>query len=286
MFSKNGSELQVAALVVEAYSGKIIGHFSSSEVLDYANEFTYPIGSLGKPAIILELLKAGAPLDFRLFDGKVQSRKTPHNSHGWSNRYVGLETILSKSLNAPFSNIYDLGLNPRSVFQNLEKDYASMNIAIDTVGPNDCYNYPLGLREMRVTDIAQIYQTIFNNGVFVPLTLAKNNDTVISKRVWDESHVRTVKNALHQTFESSGGTLHRYKNDLPSGRTFYGKTGTSSRQKDFWSVISDGKTIIVSWASYGKQSNGTMSLGTEKSWGASAAGLFAVLIYNELLKTH
>lgn len=286
VFSKNGSELQVVALVVEASSGKIIGHFSSSEVLDYANEFTYPIGSLGKPAIILELLKAGAPLDFRLFDGKVQSRKTPHNSHGWSNRYVGLETILSKSLNAPFSNIYDLGLNPRTVFQNLEKDYASMNIAIDTVGPNDSYNYPLGLREMKVADIAQIYQTIFNNGVFIPLTLAQNNDTIISPRVWDENHVRAVKSALRQTIESSSGTLHRYKNDLPSGRTFYGKTGTSSRQKDFWTVLSDGKIVIVSWASYGKLSNGTMSLGTEKSWGASAAGLFAVLIYNELLKTH
>ena len=286
VFRKNGSELQVAALIVEASSGKIIGHFSSSKVLDYANEYTYPIGSLGKPAIILELLKSGAPLDFKLFDGPVHSRKTPHDSHGWSNRYVGLETILSKSLNAPFSNIYDLGLNPRTVFQNLEKDYASMNIAIDTVSPNDSYNYPLGLREMKVADIAQIYQTIFNNGVFIPLTLARNNDTVISNRIWDENHVRVVKSALRQTIESNGGTLHRYKNDLPAGRTFYGKTGTSSRQKDFWTVLSDGKIVIVSWASYGKQNQGRMDLGTEKSWGASAAGLFAVLIYNELLKTH
>ena len=286
VFKKNGSELQVAALVVEASNGKIIGHFSSSEVLDYVNEYTYPIGSLGKPAIILELLKSGAPLDFTLFDGKVHNRKTPHNSHGWSNRYVGLETILSKSLNAPFANIYDLGLNPRMVFMNLEKDYASMNISIDTVGPNDSYNYPLGLREMKVIDIAQIYQTIFNNGVFVPLSLAKNNDTVISNRVWDENHVEVVKSALCQTFESNGGTLHRYKNDLPGERTFYGKTGTSSRQKDFWSVLSDGEIVIVSWAAYGKQNQDAMELGTERSWGASAAGLFAVLVYNELVKTH
>jgi membrane carboxypeptidase/penicillin-binding protein PbpC len=139
---------------------------------------------------------------------------------------------------------------------------------------------------MKVADIAQIYQTIFNNGVFIPLTLARNNDTVISNRIWDENHVRVVKSALRQTIESNGGTLHRYKNDLPAGRTFYGKTGTSSRQKNFWTVLSDGKIVIVSWASYGKQNQGRMDFGTEKSWGASAAGLFAVLVYNELMKIH
>jgi hypothetical protein len=50
-------------------------------------------------------------------------------------------------------------------------------------------------------------------------------------------------------------------------------------------VLSDGKIVIVCWASYGKQVNGSMRLGTEMSWGASAAGLFSVLIYNELTKT-
>lgn len=286
VFRANGSELQVAAMVIEANSGKIIGHFSSSEVLDYANCYTYPLGSVGKPAIVLELLKSGAPQDFKLFDGKVNKRKTPHNSHGWSNKPVDITTILSKSLNAPFSNIYDLDLNPKTVFQRLENEYAIMGIARDTVGANDTYNYPLGLREMRVFDVAQVYQAIFNNGVFIPLSLEQNADTIVSKKIWDEAHVNVVKNAMHQTIENNGGTLHRYKNDLPNGRTFYGKTGTSSRQKDFWTVLSDGRIVVVCWASYGKQTNGTMTLGTEKSWGASAAGLFAVLVYNELLKTH
>ena len=286
MFRANGSELQVAAMVIEANSGKIIGHFSSSEVLDYANCYTYPLGSVGKPAIVLELLKSGAPQDFKLFDGKVNKRKTPHNSHGWSNKPVDITTILSKSLNAPFSNIYDLGLNPKTVFQRLENEYAIMGIAKDTVGANDTFNYPLGLREMRVFDVAQVYQTIFNNGVFIPLSLEHNSDTIVSKKIWDEAHVNVVKNAMHQTIENNGGTLHRYKNDLPNDRTFYGKTGTSSQQKDFWTVLSDGGIVIVCWASYGKQTNGTMALGTEKSWGASAAGLFAVLVYNELMKIH
>jgi len=285
VFRKNNSELQVAALIVEAKTGNIIGHFSSSELVDYANAYTYPIGSIGKPAIILEMLKSGAPLDFKLYDGKVGNRKTPHNSHGWSNRYVGIETILSKSLNAPFANICDLGLSPETVFQNLEKDYGLMKLTQDNESSFDSYNYPLGLKECSVLSVAQIYQTIFNNGVFVPLSLESNPDTVKTIRIWDENHVKVVKNALHQTIESNGGTLHRYKKDLPEGKILYGKTGTSSRQKDFWTVLSDGKIVIVCWASYGKQVNGSMRLGTEMSWGASAAGLFSVLIYNELTKT-
>lgn len=285
-FRNNCSELQVAALVVEAKTGHIIGHFSSSEVVDYVYEYTYPIGSIAKPAIILEILKSGVPIDFKLFDGKAGERKTPHNSHGWSNKFVGMETILSKSLNAPFANIQDLGVSPKAVFENLENDYDSMGIKKDVLSAADIYNYPLGIREMHVFEVAQLYQTIFNEGLFIPLSLEQKNDTVIPKKIWEEAHVSAVKNALHQTIESNGGTLHRYKNDLPGGRMFYGKTGTSSRQKDFWTVLSDGDIVIVSWASYGKQTNDTMTLGTEKSWGASSAGLFAVLMYNELLKTH
>lgn len=286
VFRSNGAELQVAAMVIEANSGKILGHFSSSPVLDYANYYEYPVGSVAKPAIVLEILKSGVPVDFKLFDGRVGQRKTPHNSHGYSNVPVDATTILSRSLNSPFSNLIDLGLNPRSVYQNLENEYESMGIVPDTISAADTYNYPLGIREMRVYEVAQIYQTIFNNGVFIPLSLEQTRDSLVSKRIWDEAHVKVVKNALNQTIENSHGTLNRYKNDLPQGRTFYGKTGTSSRQRDSWTALSDGNTIIVSWASYGKQTNEKMLLGTEKTWGASAAGQFSVLIYNELYKTN
>lgn len=284
--ANDGSELQVAAMVVEANSGKIVGHFSSSEVLDYANCYSYPVGSVLKPAIVLEIIKSGAPIDFKLFDGRVGQRKTPRNSHGYSNVPVDAVTILSRSLNAPFSNLADLGLTPRTVYQNLENEYAFMGIAKDTVSAADTYNYPLGIREMRVYEVAQIYQTIFNNGVFIPLSLEQTTDTVVSKRIWDIAHVNVVKNAMHQTIDDSNGTLYRYKNVLPQGKTFYGKTGTSTRQRDFWTVLSDGNLVIVCWASYGKQVGDRMMLGTEKSWGASAAGQFAVLIYNELRKTN
>lgn len=285
VFRANESELQVAAMVIEANTGRITGHFSSSEALDYANCYTYPVGSVLKPAIVLEILKSGVPIDFKLFDGKVDKRKTPRNSHGWSNVPVGVTTILSKSLNAPFSNLIDLGLKPRILYQNLESEYDLMGIAKDSVSANDTYNYPLGIREMHVADVAQVYQTIFNNGVFIPLSLEQTPDSVAAKRIWDEAQVKVVTNALNKTIENLGGTLNRYQNDLPQGKKYYGKTGTSSGQRDFWTVLSDGNLVIVCWASYGRQTADKMVLGTEKSWGASAAGLFSVLIYNELAKT-
>lgn len=284
VFRANGSELQVAGMVVEANTGKITGHFSSSDMLDYANCYTYPVGSVLKPAIVLEILKSGVPSDFTLFDGKVNKRKTPRNSHGWSNIPVDVTAILSKSLNAPFSNVVDLGLNSRTLYQNLENEYELMGVAKDTACANDTYNYPLGIREMRVADVAQVYQTIFNNGVFIPLSLEQNTDSVVTKRIWDEAHINVVKDALNKTIENPGGTLNRYKNDLPQGKKFYGKTGTSTGQRDFWTVLSDGNLVIVCWASYGRQTADKMLLGTEKSWGSSAAGLFSVLIYNELAK--
>lgn len=288
-FRQGGAELQVATLVVEAQSGKIVGHFSSSEVLDYANEYTFPIGSIGKPAICLGLLQAGVPADFTLYDGVIDKRKTPHNSHGWSNNYVNMETILSKSLNAPFRNIDALGKNPKTIFADVERAYDSMQVITDKAHcKDDIFNYPLGIREMRVHDVAQIYQAIFNlnGGVYVPLSLEQKSDGVKSKRIWDETHVNEVKNALNKTIENEGGTLHRYKNALPKGKTYYGKTGTSSRQRDGWTVLCDGNLIIVCWASYGKQAGNKMNLGQHPLWGASTAGLFAVLVYNELAKTH
>lgn len=183
VFRANGSELQVAAMVIEANTGRITGHFSSSDVLDYANCYTYPVGSVLKPAIVLEILKSGVPIDFKLFDGKVDKRKTPRNSHGWSNIPVDLTVILSKSLNAPFSNVIDLGLTPRNLYRELENEYALIGIAKDSVSANDTYNYALGIREMHVADVAQVYQTIFNNGVFIPLSLEQNTDSVVTRRI-------------------------------------------------------------------------------------------------------
>lgn len=288
-YYKNGSELQVAALVVDVKTGHIIGHFSSG-LVDY-NEFGqgFPIGSLGKPAIILEMLRKGASPNLTLFDGKVGKRKTPANAtHAWKKAPVSIKTMLSQSLNAPFVNICDI-MPPKPVFEGVESAYEAIGITAKYDFCSDTYNYPLGNRQMTVLDVAQLYQTIFNDGVRIKVQAEYLNDTVhLTKRIWSTNSINVIKDALSETIKT--GTMQEHRNKLPKHKTFYSKTGTSSGKsnwrggKDGWCVFSDGETLIVCWASYGKRNGKQISLGTEPLFGSSTAGLFSVLIYNELLK--
>lgn len=289
VYYKNGSELQVAAMVVDVKTGHIIGHFSSG-LVDY-NEFGqgFPIGSLGKPAIILEMLRKGASPNLTLFDGKVGKRKTPANAtHAWKNKPVSIKTMLSQSLNAPFVNIRDI-MPPKPVFESVESVYKAIGITAQYDLCSDTYNYPLGNRHMTVLDVTQLYQAIINDGARDSLRSNCNIDTTnLSKRIWSTDNIRVIKDALSETIKT--GTMQEYRNKLPQHKTFYSKTGTSSGKpgwrggKDGWCVLSDGKTLIVCWASYGKTDGQHITLGTEPLFGSGTAGLFAVKIYNELAK--
>lgn len=288
VYYKNGSELQVAAIVVDVKTGHIIGHFSSG-LVDYNDFGGFPIGSLGKPAIILEMLCKGASPNLTLYDGEVGKRKTPANAtHAWKNKQVSIKTMLSQSLNAPFVNICDI-MPPKPVFMNVEAAYESIGITAKYDLCSDTYNYPLGNRQMTVLDIAQLYQTIFNDGVRDSMRSNCDVDTTnLTKRIWSSNHIAVIKDALSETIKT--GTMQEYRNKLPKHKTFYSKTGTSSGKpnwrggKDGWCVLSDGDILIVCWASYGKTTGKHITLGTEPLFGSGTAGLFAVKIYNELAK--
>lgn len=289
VYYKNGSELQVAALVVDVKNGNVIGHYSSG-LVDY-NDYGqgFPIGSLCKPSIILEILRKGASPSLTLYDGKVGKRKTPANAtHPWKNKQVSIKTMLSQSLNAPFVNICDI-MPPKPVFMNVEAAYESIGITAKYNLCSDTYNYPLGNRQMTVFDIGRLYQTIFNDGIRIKLQAECLNDTTnFTKRIWSSNHIAVIKNALSETIKT--GTMKDYRNKLPQYKTFYSKTGTSSGKpnwrggKDGWCVLSDGDILIVCWASYGKITGKHITLGTEPLFGSGTAGLFAVKIYNELAK--
>lgn len=283
-YRKNGSELQLASLVVDVHTGHIVGHYCSG-VNDYTNYRNgFPIGSLGKPAIITQLLEMGASPNMTLFDGQIGKRKTPKNAnHGWTRRYMGITEILSKSYNAPFANICDVK-NPRTTFLGVEHSYQRMGIEPDETLCLDTYNYPLGLREMTVMEVASLYQTLINDGVHIPLRMLETSDSIQAERIYETQNVAVVKNALSQTVVS--GTMKAYRKQLPQGVTFYSKTGTSTRQKDGWNILSDGNILIVTWASYGHLNGDQLTLGTAPLYGASSAGLFSVLAYNELNNNH
>ncbi len=283
-FRKNGSELHVASLVVDVRTGHIIGHYSTgvNDYTDYRNGF--PIGSLGKPAIVTQLLESGVSPNMTLFDGQVGKRKTPKNAnHGWSCKHVNITTMLSKSLNAPFANICDVA-NPRNTFLGVERSYQRMGIVSNEALCEDTYNYPLGNRQMTVIEVANLYQTLINDGVHIPLRMLETDENIQAERIYEARHVAVVKNALSQTVLS--GTMRAVRNQLPQGVTFYSKTGTSSRLRDGWNILSDGDILIVTWASYGRLNGDQLTFGTEPLYGASSAGLFSVLAYNELTNHH
>ena len=135
-----------------------------------------------------------------------------------------------------------------------------------------------------VLDLHNLYQTIINDGVHIPVRMLETTDSIHAERIYEAHHVEVVKRALSQTVIN--GTMKAYRNQLPQGVTFYSKTGTSSRQKDGWNILSDGRILIVTWASYGNLREDHLILGTEPLYGASTAGLFSVLAYNELNNNH
>lgn len=282
VYRKNGSELQVASLVVDVHTGHVIGHFSSGQV-DYTDYFNgFSIGSLGKPMIICQLLSMGASPNLTLYDGKIGKRKTPKNAnHDWSNKYVGISKILSSSLNAPFANIWDI-MNPKSVYLGVEQSYARLGIPSEEQLCEDTYNYPYGNRLMTVQQVADIYQMIMNDGVHIPLRVMETGDNPRAERIYDADDVAVVKQALSQTVVN--GTMRAFRKELPQETTFYSKTGTSS-QNDGWNVLSDGDILIVTWASYARHDGNRMMHGTQPLYGSSTAGAFNVLVYNELKNT-
>ena len=285
VFKKNGAELEVASIVVDVHTGHIIAHYSSGMIdyTDYRDGF--PIGSLGKPFIVTQMLKMGASPNFTLFDGPVDGRKTPRNAnHPWKKRPVTITEALSQSLNSPFANIRQI-MDPKPVFVNTERSYSKMGIRSEQRHIEMCedtYNYPLGLRQMYVTEVAQAFQTLMNDGLCYPLREFELGDTIVPIRIYEANNVAVVKQALSQTIVS--GTMKAYRTSLPEGRTYYAKTGTSTRQQYGWAVVSDGNLLVVSLASYGRCQGDNMILGVEPLYGGSTAGLMSVLVYNEIKK--
>lgn len=281
VFRKNNAELEVASIVVDVQTGHIVAHYSSGQIdyTDYYNGF--PIGSVGKPFICLQMLEDGASPNFVLYDGQKNGRKTPHNAnHSWTNKYVTITEALSKSLNAPFVNIRDI-MPPKTVFKDTESSYKKMGIRTDSVTFNDIYNYPIGTqRQMQVVEVAQLYQTLLNDGVCYPLRDHVTGETITPTRIYNASNVDVVKQALSETIKS--GTMKAYRTSLPEGRTYYSKTGTTTRQEYGWAILSDGNLLVVTLASYGKSNGDTMKLGVQPLWGSDTAGLMSVLVYNEI----
>ncbi len=301
---KSGYDLYSAALVVEVSTGNILGHHGGQGVTDLTTfAGGNPMGSVIKPFILLELLENNmATGELRLYDGKIKGKFTPNNySRRYSNRMIGINDIISKSLNAPMVNVRQITA-PLPLYRQLEKKFTSLGISEDTFlqledpekSSEHEVNYPLGSRNMTLFDIAQAYQPLFNNGLYRELRVFKSvyDPYHITARevhhrqkpVYAANNIRIMQEALHHTM-LKGGTGTHIKHLLPETPRFYAKTGTSDKAIHGYTILCDGRLLIVSYVTYGKvtgehlELNDTPPIPFES--GVRSAGVLGAYIYRE-----
>ncbi|MBK9732382.1 MAG: hypothetical protein IPO83_14085 [Chitinophagaceae bacterium] len=305
MFKRiQGFDLYTAAVVVDVKTGNVIAHYGSEGVTDLT-QFAggNPVGSIIKPFILLQMLEAGFKFDnISLYDGQIKGKRTPNNYSGhYSNTNVGINEILGKSLNAPMVNIRQV-TDPLTLFNSVEEHFTDMNISNDNFLHLDDanrrteheINYPLGSRNMTLFEIAQAYQTLFNGGQCLQLSVFssaydpyKNTTQQFNQKqrqVYNHDNADLIATALNNAMQT-GGTGTHIKSLLPQDVTFYVKTGTSDEAKHGYTVLCDGETLIVTYISYGKVENDYLKLGQLPipfESGGRSAGVLAADIYNEL----
>ncbi|MEJ2005677.1 MAG: penicillin-binding transpeptidase domain-containing protein, partial [Cyclobacteriaceae bacterium] len=308
VIDKNGYHLYSAAMVVDIESGKILGHHGGQGLSDLTSlSVGSPTGSLIKPFILLELMEdMKNPSSLKLYDGKVKGRFTPNNySRRYSNQMKGINEIISKSLNAPMVNVRLLR-DPIELFSDVEKRFARQGIApdqfLDLGDPEKKgeyeVNYPLGSRNMTLFDIAQLYQTLFNDGmykelmaydqVYDPITMKNKKIPQKSAQIYDPVVTIILKDAMHHTM-LSGGTGTHILHLLPGDRKLYAKTGTSDEAIHGYTVLSDGRLLVVSYVTYGKVVGDHLELNATPpiphGSGVRSAGILAAQIYKEFKNT-
>jgi membrane peptidoglycan carboxypeptidase len=149
---------------------------------------------------------------------------------------------------------------------------------------------------MTLYDVGQAYQTLFNNGEykslsifnssFNPYALDMLNFDKKATQVYSKANAYHIQGALKTVLEP-GGTGYSLNKYLPNNVQFMGKTGTTDEYRHGYSVLSDGKTLVVSWVSYGKTEDGVLKFGRvpiPNNSGGGSAGILAAFIMKEFYK--
>ena len=303
--SKKGFELEVSLIAIDIKTGQIeatLGNRKNSgamaNFIDYGQGFQ--CGSVLKPLVFLELFENH---DFdentTLYNGDLKEYKYNPSNVGKKllNRDVLVGDVLKYSLNKAAVN-YRVKADPLKVARTIENELLKLGVA-----SNPSYSlgesYILGTKTMTPWDVAQAYQMLFNKGISVPLSPWKYiidphlQDTIYDgssrkrRQLYSEEKTAAIKSLLPRAFEP-GGTCHRLVDFLPKKRYYYGKTGTTGKAKDGWTVISDGKKLVVVWVGYVKNDNGVLirkgAPAIPSKSGGGSAGILAAMAYSKLYK--
>ncbi len=301
--SKNGFDLEVSLIAIDIETGQIeatLGNRKNSGAManfvDYGEGFQ--CGSVLKPLVFLELFENyGFDENTMLYNGDLKEYKYNPGNFGKKllNKEVAVGDVLKYSLNKAAVN-YRVKADPMKVARRVETKLSKLQIS-----SNPSYSlgesYILGTKTMTPWEVAQGYQMLFNGGEAVPLSPWKYiidphlQDTIYDgssrkrNQLYTVEKTNKIRSLLPGAFEP-GGTCHRLLEFLPKERQFYGKTGTTGKAKDGWTVLSDGKKLIVAWAGYIKNDEGILKRkdapAIPSKSGAGSAGILAAMAYSEL----
>lgn len=263
------SELESAMLVTDIKSGEIRsivgGRNTQFQGFNRALDARRSVGSLIKPAIYLTALEQAADYNLAtpLADEPIKLKSTygkmwqPQNSDKKFRGQVSLITALTRSLNVP-----TVGLGMTLGLDNIVN-------TINRLGVEEkMKRYPaltLGAVNFSPLQVNQMYQTIANNGRYIPLhaltaIMSPNNHLLwqfsleAEQRV-DEQATYLLNYALHKvTLE---GTAKAIKQQFPD-INMAGKTGTTDDYRDSWFSGFDKNILVTSWI--GKDDNQPVNL--------------------------
>lgn len=261
--------LQAAMVVTDIDTGAIRAMVGSSSPgykgFNRALDMKRAVGSVIKPAIYLTALEQAAsynlatPLDDKPINLKGAGGKDwrPQNADKLYRGQVSLVTALSRSLNVPTVRLgMELGLI--QVAEMLQR------LGVET----EVDLYPaltLGAVNLSPLEVSQMYQTMANNGRYIPLhSLAAISDAN-GQLLWQNSNqarqavdpqaTYLLNYALHKVTRE--GTARSLKSTFP-GINMAGKTGTTDDYRDSWFSGYDKDVLVTSWM--GRDDNQSVNL--------------------------
>lgn len=250
--------LQGAMVVTDSGSGEVRAIVGGKDYafkgFNRALEAKRPIGSLIKPAVYLAALED--PTQFNLatplmdepitLESKNGQQWSPQNYDKTFRGQVPLLQGLTESLNIPTVNLgMQIGLD--SLADMLAR--LGVNTPVEKVP-----SLTLGAFELTPFDTNQMYQTLSNNGRYIPLHTVTSVVTAENALLWkkaefysqrtDEAATYLLNYALYKV--TTDGTAKRVGANF--GRVnMAGKTGTTDDYRDSWFSGFDRNHVVTVW---------------------------------------
>lgn len=262
--------LQGAAIITSVGSGEVeavVGDRNPKFAgFNRALDATRPIGSLAKPAVYLTALKKGQPYNLAstISDGPVsvagpngdvwQPKNFERESHG----DVMLIDALSRSYNQATARLgMMVGLD------KVAETFAQLGVKKQI---SQVPSMLLGTMELSPAEVAEMYHTLANDGVVMPLRAIRSVENAQGTRLnryplqlgdpVESAAIQLVQFAMQSVMEEGTGRTAYLR--LPRTLALAGKTGTTNDLKDSWFAGFSGRDLAVVWI--GRDDNGDTPL--------------------------